>query len=271
MNGQRTTSKKHQEAGAKSRRWDLWIMTVTAPVLACICALVATVFRVPGERDAIRGSGTIVVENRPVGHFDRVSLGDLGTLIITQGDEEALTVETDDNLLRYVETRVRDGAVVLSLSDGAGGRTVQPSKEITYRLSVRHIVGLEVADSGRIQAPAADLRDLVIRVHDSGGVVVDSLMAHTLKVYLEDSGDVHLAGRVERQEITAQDSGRYVAGQLQSRTATVAASDSAEATLWAMEALNVTVTDSGHVRYYGAPRRTQHLSDNGTLAGLGEP
>lgn len=271
MNGRGAKSKKHQEDGPKSGSPGLWLIAAAALGLACACALITIVFRITGDPVAVRGSGATIIEDRPVGHSERILLCDLGTLIITQGDEETLTVETDDNLLRYVESRVQGGTLVLSLSNRAKGRVVQPSKGITYRLSIRHITGLEVADSGRIQAPALDAGHLEIMAHDSGGIAVDSLMAHTLQVYIEDSGDVHLSGRVEGQEVTVQDSGRYLAGQLQSRTATVAASDSAEALLWAAEALDVTVTDSGRVRYYGDPKRTQRLSDNGTLARLGEP
>lgn len=271
MNGQGTTTNKHQREGTRSRGRGPWIMVVAALAFACSCALVAAVTRVISQTGPVQGSGTVIAENRPVGHFDRVSLSDLGTLIISQGDEERLTVETDDNLLRYVETRVRGGMLILGLGEGAGGRAVRPSKGITYHLSVRQIAGLEVADSGHIQAPALAVGYLEISVHDSGGVAVDSLVAHTLQVYVEDSGDVHLAGQVERQEVTVQDSGRYLAPRLQSRTAAVAASDSAEATLWAVGALDVTITDSGRVRYYGHPRRTQRLSGAGTLAGLGEP
>jgi hypothetical protein len=246
-------------------------MAVTALVLACICVLVAAGVMVTGQPGAVQGSGDVVVENRPVGHFERVSLSDLGALIISQGDKEALTVETDDNLMRYVETRVRGGTLVLGLGDGVRGRAVQPSKGITYHLSIRHLAGLEVADSGQVRAPALDSGYLEIRVHDSGDVTIGSLVAQALQVYVEDSGDVRLAGRVERQEFTGQDSGHYLADRLVSGTAAVVASDSAQATLWVTEALDVTVTDSGRVRYYGHPRRTQRLADNGTLVELGAP
>lgn len=271
MNGQRANSETHQKDGSKSGSQGLWFIAAAMLGLACACALVTFVFRVTGDPQVIQGSGTTLVEDRSTGHFERVFLCDLGTLIITQGDEGRLTIETDDNLLGYVESRVQDGTLFLRLSSRATGRVVQPSKGINYRLSVGHIASLEVADSGRIQAAALDAGHLGIKAHDSGHIAVDSLMAHTLQVHLEDSGAVRLTGRVERQEVVVQDSSRYLAGPLQSRTAAVSASDSAEAVLWATEALHVTVTDSGRVRYYGDPRRTQRLSDRGRLAGLGEP
>lgn len=267
MSGQGKVTKNDPEAGTRLGHRGL----IALAALACASALVFTLGWGAVERGSIRGSGTVIVENRPLGSFERISLGDLGTLIISQGDEEALTVETDDNLMYYIQSRVRAGTLVLGLHHGANRRGVEPSNGITYRLSVRHVAGLEVADSGRIQAQALDVDHLEITAQDSGGVEVAFLTAGTLGSWVEDSARVCLAGRVENQEITVQDSGRYLAGRLQSRTAAASASDSSEVTLWATEALDVTVTDSGRVRYYGEPRRAQRLSDDGTLAGLGEP
>jgi len=265
------TSKKRPEARVTLGSQNLRTLALAVLALACLCALVTTASMVSDDRDAIQGSGTVIAEDRPVSHFERVSLRDQGTLIITQGHGETLTVETDDNLMRYIESRIRGGTLVLGLSDGATGRGVKPSKGITYRLSVGRLVGLEIADSCRIQADTLYMEQLEIRVHDSGNVAVDSLIGHTLQVYIEDHGDVHLAGRVGRIEVTVQDSGRYLARQLQSRTVVVAASDSAEVTLWAIEAIYVNATDSAHVQYYGDPRCRQCLADDGTLVGLGAP
>lgn len=271
MSGQRANSETHQKDEPKSGSPGLWFMAVAVLGLACACALITFVSRVTGDPAAIRGSGMTIVEDRSIGHFERILLRDLGTLTITHGDEEMLSIETDDNLLRYVESHVQGATLVLGLSNRVKGRVVQPSKGINYRLSVGHIADLEAADSGRIQAPALDAGHLEIRVRDSGDIAVDSLMAHTLQVHIEDSGGVRLAGHVERQEVVVQDSGRYLAGLLQSRTATAAASDSSEVMLWATEALSVTITDSARVRYFGKPRRAQRVSEDGTLDGLGEP
>lgn len=273
MSEHETIGKKYVEAGTKCSWRALWMLVLTVLVLALAClwttATVAPVMM--GERDTIQGSGTVIAEDRPVGHFQRLSLCDLGTVILSQGDEEKLSIETDDNLIRYVESQVRGGTLVLYLNDEAKARGIVPSKEITYRLSVRHLSGLEVADSGRIQAGALDVDSLEISVHDSGNVAIRSLVAHRLQVDIGDSGQVRLAGRVEEQAVILQDSGRYLASGLQSWEAAVVASDSVEATLWVTDALDVSVADSGRVCYYGQPRRVQHLSDRGSLAGLGEP
>lgn len=271
MSGQGTAREKRPTARAESGGQALWVLALAVLALTGMCAVVTAVAMPARERGVIQGSGIVTAEDRPVSASERVSLHDVGTLIIRQGEESALTVKTDDNLMRHIEIRRRGGTLVLGLGDEARRRGVRPTAGITYLLSVRDLAGLEVADSGRIQADTLHVGHLEIKAHDGGTVSVDSLLAHTIQTCIEDSGGVNLGGQAESQDVTVQDSGRYLAGRLQSRAATVLASDSAEATLWTIEALDATVVDSGRVRFYGEPRRVQHLRNHGTLTGLGAP
>ena len=93
------------------KRLSMWLalMVLMAASLACAVPFV-------GIR-TIKGSGNVVTEERDVSGFDRVALSGFGEVIITQGDKESLTVETDDNLMRYIETKVRGGTLELGFTD----------------------------------------------------------------------------------------------------------------------------------------------------------
>ena len=62
----------------------------------------------------INGSGDIVTESRDVSGFDKVALAGFGDVTIEVGDEESLTVSTDDNIMPYVTTEVKNNTLVLS-------------------------------------------------------------------------------------------------------------------------------------------------------------
>jgi hypothetical protein len=55
------------------------------------------------------GSGNVITESRDVAGFNEIALGGIGTGIVTQGDEEALTIEAEDNLLPPIGSEVREG------------------------------------------------------------------------------------------------------------------------------------------------------------------
>ena len=52
--------------------------------------------------DRVKGSGKLITESREVREFDRIVLNGSGEVVITQGDEESLSVETDDNIMPYI-------------------------------------------------------------------------------------------------------------------------------------------------------------------------
>ncbi|MEZ4735047.1 MAG: hypothetical protein R3E79_48750 [Caldilineaceae bacterium] len=62
----------------------------------------------------VSGSGTVVPEERPVSDFTRVDFTGFGELTLVQGDKEALTIETDDNLLPIKTTVSGDRDILAS-------------------------------------------------------------------------------------------------------------------------------------------------------------
>jgi len=57
----------------------------------------------------VGGSATTISEARTVSQFDKVSVSGSGQLLISQGQEQALTIETDDNLLPFIKSEVING------------------------------------------------------------------------------------------------------------------------------------------------------------------
>ena len=97
----------------------------------------------------VRGSGNVVTEEREVSGFEGVALSGVGQVIITQGDEESLTIETDDNLMRYIEGEVRNSRLELRIADN----TIPiPSRSIIYRVGVIDMTGLDSSGAGSFRS-----------------------------------------------------------------------------------------------------------------------
>ncbi|MCH8294698.1 DUF2807 domain-containing protein [Candidatus Poribacteria bacterium] len=218
----------------------------------------------------IEGSGHVITETRGVSNFDRVSMGGSGELILTQGDNESLTVEAEDNIMEYVKTEVEGRTLVLGLD--SGGRSISTKRSIRFTLMVKNLVGLDLAGSGRVDAGGIDTDRLDVDVSGSGTMEIDSLAAETLKVSISGSGRVELGtGEVQKQDIEMSGSGRFRADKLRSQEASIEISGSGSAVVWAQESLEVSISGSGDVEYYGRPRITQQVSGSGSIKSLGNP
>ncbi len=240
--------------------------------------------------ETIYGSGNVSAEERPVSGFDRVSLTGIGDVYITQGEEESLTVEADDNLMEYIETEVRGGTLVLGFTGVGRNKDVEPTEPIKFNLTMKDVSGLDITGAGDIRARSLAVDDLefaisgagdidvgslaatklVVRLHGAGDVTVDSLSVEESVVYLYGAGDVELAGQAAKQAIFLGGAGGYDAARLESQTAIVEAGGVGTVTVWATDSLDVQIGGPSTVAYYGDPDVTKSVSRVGHLIHLGK-
>ena len=99
--------------------------------------------------NTIRGNGTVVTETRDVSNISSIELAMTGRLHITMGDSDALTVEAEDNLMGYIQTDVSLGMLVIKTKQGIN---LQPTRPITYELTVSKLDAITISSDGDIEA-----------------------------------------------------------------------------------------------------------------------
>jgi hypothetical protein len=198
-----------------------------------------------------RGSGDLITEERQVSNFDRVELSGVGEVVITQDGSESLSIETDDNIMKYVEVVIENGTLKLGFKDGVN--FMSPSR-LVFSVSVDDLTGVAVSGSGDIES--------------------DMLKTDRFDVAISGSGDVQIAdistGDASAQDLTISGSGKYQAGDVCSASVTVNVSGSGSATVCATESLESNISGSGSVNYYGQPMINSTGSGSGSLKSLGE-
>jgi len=244
-------------------------------IVVLVLAVTATACASPFRPRLVQGSGNIIVEDRDVSGFERISMAGAGRIIIAQGDHESLSIETDDNLLEYIETEVKGNTLEIDFSKdfmlSSGAReSLRPSDGFIFRISVIDLVGISVSGAGDIQIEKLKTDQMMINFSGAGDIKIDDLNASQLDVNLSGAGDIDLAGKVNSQTITLSGLGRYGAFDLESQNASVTISGAGGAELWATEALEVVISGAGDVEYYGDPAVDPEISGLGRLQGLGE-
>jgi hypothetical protein len=213
--------------------------------------LVACGVTIRGVTETVRGSGTLVEEDRPVGNLSRVELTMPGTLSIAAGDTESLRVEAEDNLLEYIQTDVRAGTLRIETRPGINLRATRP---IRYALTVVKLDSIAVTSSGDVEAADLQSKSFSVKISSSGNVTLFSLDATSLDVTISSSGNLEIrGGQVERQTIHISSSGEYRAQDLPSADAEVILTSSGSATVRVSDRLTGRLSSSGDVRYVGNP------------------
>ena len=215
----------------------------------------------------VQASGNVITEEREVSGFDGLNMAGYGEVIITQSDEESLTIETDENLMQYIQTAVRNNTLYLEFSD----RVIpDPSASITFNLNVINLESLELSGAGSFDINALDTPSLGILFNGAGNIDLDSLSADQLTVQLNGAGSIDLAGEVSEQDIGISGAGRYAAADLQSSQADVLIEGLGQVEIWATDTLTINIEGTGSVEYYGSPSVSQNIEGGGRVQSMGE-
>lgn len=217
----------------------------------------------------IRGSGQVTEETRTVSGFDRVMLGTLGDIEITQGNSESLVISAESSLLPYITTTVQGGELAIRSKDGVN---ISPSsnRPIRYRLTVKNLSAVQLAGMGDVAINPLTTKDLQLRLAGMGDFNVPSLQASgKLTVEISGMGNVTVAGQSSSLEVRISGAGDYRGADLKTRQADAQVSGAGNATVWATDSLNARVSGAGDVNYYGSPKVNQSVSGLGTVTSKG--
>ena len=213
------------------------------------------------------GSGKVVSEPRTVSGFDRVSLGGIGNLLITQGTTESLTIEAEDNVLPHITSTVSGGRLSLGF-DAHGLNWVQPTKPINFHLTVKRLQEIDLGGSGSVQATGLRGDQLALKIGGSGSAALDGLAVTGLTVDVAGSGSITASGTADSQHINIAGSGSYRAPDLASQSAQITVAGSGNTVVNAARALSVSITGNGSVQYVGDPTIDQHILGSGKITKL---
>ena len=213
----------------------------------------------------VYGSGNIVTEERNVSGFDRVALSGFGNVTIEVGDKESLTITTDDNIMPYVRSEVRNNTLVLDFDDKGINRNYDPTDGIQFTIVVTELERVDVSGAGKMYVGELETERFVVNNSGAASVEIDNLTADEVVINQSGAGTVIISGKVQGQELNHSGAGSYHAGELESETAIIEVSGVGSATVWATESLDIEISGIGNVIYYGTPRISQNISGLGNL------
>lgn len=215
----------------------------------------------------INGSGDLISETRQVTDFDSIALSGSGVVIVTQGGNESLTIETDDNVMDHVRAEVEGRTLKLGFEERLN--VIAPTRLI-FNVGIDDLKDLTISGSGDIESDMIETGRLEAAISGSGAVKIDDLTTDGVTAKISGSGEIDLTGKSTTQDVTISGSGKYLAGRLCSESVTVKISGSGDATVCASETLDSSISGSGSVYYYGRPSINSSGSGSGKINNLGE-
>jgi hypothetical protein len=261
-----------EQATRRNRILRIVAMAVLVGLAGSACSAVVVTGTSGDTDDAqvdVKGSGQVVEEARPVTGFTRISLHSEGQVTIVQGATEALTVETDDNLMEYLEISVESGVLDIRLR-GNGDVDLEPTNGIAFNVSVVALDGIDLYGAGTFTMDGLTTDRLSLNVGGAGDIEITNLNADELDVMVEGAGSVVLSGQVAREHLTLAGTGHLDGSELSAGESIIELNGVGDIAVWAIDRMDVSIGGIGDVYYYGSPSVTRSVTGFGSVRHLGD-
>jgi hypothetical protein len=213
-------------------------------------------------------------ETRQISDFDQVSIkGNTcsAQVLITQGQQEGLTIEAPPEYLDRLRSEVKDRKLTVRLQDSwlqeleDALATCLNRPHILYRLTVRQLTYLEVQCAYIVHSSRIETPHLHAKLNGTGDFKLDWLWAETLEVHHSGSGTMRISGQVEEQTVVLNGVGSYLAPRLDSQRALVRISGTGLARIQVSQTLDARLRGVGILEYSGHPTVSKRISGPGQV------
>lgn len=187
------------------------------------------------------GSGDTISEFREVAYFNKVSSEGTFNVTITKGNEQKVEIIADDNVVKSVQTSVRNGKLRLHLSKGSF-RNVH----LEARITILDLVQIENSGSGDVH------------INNNTGV-------ENYKVINSGSANIYSEGNCEFLDIKNEGSGNVFMYDMPARNSKIVIQGSGQVAIRCEDNLDVKIEGSGNLYFKGQPSISKNISGSGKV------
>lgn len=208
-----------------------------------------------GER--VRGNGNIVTVQRNVGDFNNIEAGGAVQVRVRQDAAHSVQVESDENLLEYLEI-FKDGHTLVI--QPKKGYNLQPSNEVIVHVSAPAFRTLDASGASTIISEG-QLTSQHLELSASGASEIRlDVMASELQADLSGASTLELRGSSARFATEASGASKIKCLNLVTDETTLDLSGATDAEITANKQLNIEASGASSVDYRGNPNINQNSS-----------
>lgn len=214
--------------------------------------------------DCFKGTGKIVIEERPVGFFDGITIDDDINLVILEDTVQYLQIEAGENLLPEICTEVLDGMLYLR-NDNVCKYSRSYQKEITVKAHVKELKKIAFAGSARITSGnELSFGYLLMWLDGARGEIDLELTAERFVLeHVSGNGLTRLSGKVDRGIINSKAQGLLDLKELKFNHLKMVSDSYNDASIWVSDTIDITITSLGNVYCRGNPFIKNYIRTGG--------
>ena len=210
----------------------------------------------------ITGSGNIITDKRTPGNFNGISVGGDFEVELSNGPATEITVEADDNVMPYIETRVSGGVLKIRTRNLHSYSNVHMKIYIT----APDITDINVSASADLIVKDILKSDRRISFHaSSSGSITAEVDAPEVENSASSAATIKISGKTKSYTADASSGANLKATDLLSENTTVTASSGASAHVHASINLTANASSGANISYHGGANVQKTISSGGSV------
>ncbi|MEO5683859.1 MAG: head GIN domain-containing protein [Chitinophagaceae bacterium] len=211
----------------------------------------------------VKGNGNIKSTEHSVSSFKNVDVSGSIDLYVAQGEVKPVKIETDENLLQYIEVIQEGDRVEIRTRDGFN---LNPSGKIKVYVTTTLYNKIEVSGASNINGVGKIVNTEKMSMDVSGaGDINMELNAPAISAEVSGAGAVNLKGETKTFDLTLTGAGKAHCFELLSENTKVDISGAGDADVYASVKLEAQVSGAGSVAYKGGGTSDSHVSGAGSV------
>jgi len=222
----------------------LWILACTVSAASCLAQ--------------INGNGKVVKETRQLSGFKAISVKTAINLLVSQGAEEKVVVETDENILPYLMTIVKDGKLDIFIKGN-----VNNSKEMKVYVTVKQLNELDASSAAKVKSEGK-LESEDLRISASSGSAVEiGVICKNLEIKSSSGSASVLTGSATSLRAESSSGSALVTSDLKAEKGELDASSGAALVVHVTREVRAHASSGGQISISGNPSSRDTDSSSG--------
>ena len=207
------------------------------------------------------GSGNIITETRKSENFKAISISGGFEVELRQAPEVEVVVEADDNLMEYIETKVRKEELVIRLDD----LNVHDA-HLKVFIAAPSVNALKTSAGAEIVVKDMLKSGNVVRLKaSSGSQIKTSVDAPEVRADASSAGNIEISGRTRDFYAETSSGSPISAGELLSENTEAGASSGSTAKVHASVKLHAKASSGASISYRGSAVVSKETSSGGSV------
>jgi hypothetical protein len=232
-------------------------------LISTTCLIVIATITCQAQTKTVIGTGNIKTEERNLAPFNSIIVNSGIEVELKQGENQSVVVQTHENLVEYITTKVEGGVLNIYPEVNIGSNSDKYLKLLITMKDIKSIQASSAVDIAGLTVIKADKLD--INISSAANIDID-VTANELNITISSAGNAILKGNVDKLNVAVSSSGELNAYQLKTREAKVTASSAGDAEIYVTEKLSANTSSASSVYYLGDPKSVDsHSSGSGKI------